>query len=305
MKAAKKKKDKDVKKFEGQDIYSFSNAIFSSVAKKLPIYDNFDKKLRIARISTTGIKYGSFIIFSSFLTLFVTFVFLLAFGSAIYGIKAHLIFVYLMIAILVSILVGVIIYLYPNFMISDRRAKLDNSLAFATLYLSTIIRSGLPPQTMFKMLSRFKHYNVVSEEADKISSDIHVLGLDLPSALERAMKRSPSLNWTELLAGLKNSITAGGDIGKYLEEKSKGFIADYKRKLSDFSNILSLFMNMYITLVIVGIVFFIIISSLMVTVGGMSVAMVKFIQYLVIFAGLPGLTALFIILIKSLSPWSE
>ncbi len=296
---------KKVKKFEEQDIYSFANNIFNKTTLKFPfLHEGFDSKLRIARIKTTGIKYGSFIILTSILTFVTIFIAAFFLGGALYGFSIPSILAYIGIAILAGAGAGALAYFYPVIIISNRKSKLDNSLPFATIYLSTIIKSGLPPQMMFKMLSKFKYYKIAAEEADRISSDIHILGLDLPSALTRAMNRSPSVNWTELLAGLKNSITVGGDVGKYLEEKSRGFIAEYKRRLADFSNVLSLFMNMYITVVIVGIVFFIIISSLMVSVGGVPVATVKLLQYLIVFVGLPAITGMFILLIKSLSPWS-
>jgi flagellar protein FlaJ len=302
----KKKDKKKVKKFEEQDVYSFANSVFNEATLKFPaLYKGFDHKLRVARIRTTGKKYGSFIILTAFLVFVISLIFLFAFGTALYGLSILPTLAYFGIAILIGFCAGALAYFYPDILINDRKSKLDNSLPFATIYLSTIIKSGLPPQQMFKMLAKFKHYRIASEEAERISNDIHVLGLDMPSALARAMKRSPSLNWTEMLAGLKNSVTVGGDVSRYLEEKSKGFIAEYKRRLADFSNVLSLFMNMYITVVIVGIVFFIIISSLMVTVGGVPVATVKFLQYATVFIGLPGITGMFILLIKSLSPWSE
>lgn len=299
-------KKKDSKKFTGQDIYSFSDSLFRFVTLKFPfLYKPFDVKLRTARIKTTGLKYGSFVIFTAFLTFVCAFIFTIIFGGALLGFKSSLILMSIGISFLAAAIAGAVAYFRPLMLINDRGSKLDNSLPFATIYLSTIIKSGLPPQMMFKMLSKFEHYKIAAEESEKISNDIHILGLDMPSALSRAMKRSPSINWTELLAGLKNSMTVGGEIGKYLEEKAQGFIAEYKRKLTTFSNMLSLFMNMYITVVIVGIVFFIIISSLMVSVGGVSIVMVKFIQYLIVFGGLPLITGMFILLIKSMSPWSE
>lgn len=276
-----------------------------------PFTKNFDSlvkplelKLKIARMRVSGERYLSFAMFMGLLLFIMAFIFILIFGTLISGFSLMSVLVYLAVAIFVGISSAVFTYMYPNFIISERKAKIDNSLPFVTIYLSTIIRSGFPPQEMFKLLAKFKDYKIISEESKRISSDIHGLNEDLPNALTRAMNRSPSESWTELLAGLRNSVTVGGEISKYLEEKAQGFISDYKRKLEQFSNLLSLMMNLYITVVIVGVIFFVVISSLIVTVGGVSVSAVKAMQYLIVFIGLPAITMIFILIIKGSSPWS-
>ena len=139
----------------------------------------------------------------------------------------------------------------------------------------------------------------------KITADIDILGFDFPTAINRAIKRSPSYNWIELLSGIRNTITIGGELGDYLEEKAEGYIQDYKRKVKKFNDTVSIFMNVYITLILVGIVFFIIMSSLMSTIGGMSINMLKMSQIGIVFVGLPVVSLAFILLIKTMSPWTK
>jgi archaeal flagellar protein FlaJ len=288
------------------NIYDRSYEIFKPVTKRMSsIFKPLDKKLKIARIRTSYEKYGSFIIFVTSLVSLCSFIFLSIFGSLLLGLSLINFLMYFFLSLFFSTITALFLYFYPHLKISERKSKIDNSLPFITIYLSTIIRSGFPPQHMFKLLSKFKQYKTISQEARKITSDVDGLGLDLPNALTRAMARSPSDGWTELLAGLRNSITVGGDIGKYLEEKAKGFIQQYKHRLEDFSRILALFMNIYITVVIVGLVFFVVISSLMVTIGGISVNTIKFMQYIIVLVGLPIISAVFILLIKSSSPWGS
>jgi archaeal flagellar protein FlaJ len=288
------------------NIYDRSYKIFKPlVSRTSDIFKPLDTKLKIARISTSYEKYGAFIIFITMIVSICAFVFLAFFGTLLLGVSLLNFIIYLILSIFFSIVTAGFLYFYPYLKTSERKSKIENSLPFVTIYLSTIIRSGFPPQHMFKLLSKFKQYKTISQEAKKITSDIEGLGLDLPNALTNAMMRSPSESWTELLSGLKNSITVGGDIGKYLEEKAKGFIQQYKRRLEDFSKTVALFMNIYITVVIVGLVFFIVISSLMVTIGGISTNSIRFMQYMVVFVGLPMITVIFVTIIKSSSPWGS
>jgi archaellum biogenesis protein FlaJ (TadC family) len=288
------------------DIYERSAQLFSGFVKKHKyLFEALEPKLRTANIKMPVETYASFIIAVGLMTAAVTFFFLLFITLIILGFSIIGIIMNLFAAIFIGLLAAGFTYLYPNFKIHEKRDKISNSLAFVAIYMSTLAKSGFNPQQVFGMLAKFKDYSAVSEEAQKIDHEVNKLGTDLPTVLERAMKRSPSPEWTEFLGGIKNSVTVGGDLPKYLEEKSKGFVNEYRRKLESFSKMLTLLMNIYITAIIVGTVFFIVISSLMGAVGGVPTGAIKLLHYLVIFIGMPLMTALLIIIIKSSSPWGE
>jgi flagellar protein FlaJ len=193
-------------------------------------------------------------------------------------------------------------YFYPKLTADERKKKIENALSFGTLYFATLAKSGFPPHKMFKVMAGFKEYGELAKESSKISNDVEALGLDTPTALTRAMNRSPSPEWTELLAGLKTAITVGGDLGTYLEEKADGFVSEYKRRLEEFSNFLTMLMEVYITIVIVGGIFFIVITSIMSSIGAVSVSLLKAINWLIVLVGIPVLTAAFILIAKGMSP---
>lgn len=288
------------------DIYERSAQLFSGFVKKHKyLFGALEPKLRTARIRMPVETYASFIITVGLMTAAVTFLFLLFITLIVLGFSIIGVIINLLAAIFIGFLAAGFTYLYPNFKIHERRDKISNSLAFVSIYMSTLAKSGFNPQQVFGMLAKFKDYSAVSEEAQKIDHEVNKIGTDLPKVLERAIMRSPSPEWTEFLGGIKNSVTVGGDLPKYLEEKSKGFVNEYRRKLESFSKLLTLLMNMYITAIIVGTVFFIVISSLMGAVGGVPTGAIKLLHYLVIFIGMPLMTAMLIIIIKSSSPWGE
>ncbi len=287
-------------------VYDISFSIFGKLTHILDsVFLPLKKKLVSAGMDVDYKKYASFIImvfvFFLIISLIISLFFIFFFLKNISEYAPIIIFG----NIIVSLGFALFAYYYPFLVSSDRKSRIDNQLPFASLYLSTISKSGFPAHEMFRMLGNFKNYKIIAEEAKKISKDITLLGFDLPEAINRAIKRSPSKEWNELLSGIRNTVTVGGELGKFLEEKSIGFIQDYKRKLKKFSETVSVFMNVYITVIIVGIVFFIVISSLMSTIGGMSVVLIKTMQMAVVFFGLPIVTVGFILLVKSMSPWSK
>ena len=288
------------------NIYNRASELFGNIVKNNNKYfKNIAPKLKIAKIKVPIEAYGSLIIFLALASFLISFVFLTLIGILTLGFSFLGIFVDFLVAAFIGILVGAFTYFYPSFVIGEKKEKIENSLAFVSIYMSTLSKSGFEPQKIFELLSKFNDYPAAADEASKINHEVNKLGMDLRTSLERAIARSPSPEWTEFLAGIKNSVEVGGDLNKYLEEKATGFVHEYQRKLQAFGKTLTLLMNLYITIIIVGTIFFIVVSSLMGAVGGVSVATIKVFHYITVFAGLPLITAALILMIKSSSPWAE
>lgn len=207
------------------------------------------------------------------------------------------------IGILLSIAVFAGFYLYPSVEVARRRDDINHNLPFATLYLSTVASSGNPPAAIFKLLGNFEEYGEVSREAKKISGDVYNFGADVEEAINSAASRTPSDKFKNFLWGINSVISTGGDLKSYLSEKASEFMRDYRRELDKFTDLLSLLVEMYITLVIVGSVFLIILSTIMSALGGGgSEGIVIGIQTATVFLLLPAASLIFIVIIKGASP---
>lgn len=288
------------------DIYTQSFSLFSPLVKRFEgFFTPLQDELRRANIAVPAEQWAAFTFLVAVLTAPVAILISMVFSTLKFGLTFTSFFTGLGAGLGITALAFFLTYQYPFITSGERKKKVENALSFATIYMSTIARSGFPPQEIFRLLGGFKEYGEVSREARKIASDVSALGLDMPAALSRAIARSPSPDWTELLAGLKTAITVGGDLGNFLTEKAKGFVADYRRRLRDFSNMLSLLVEIYITLVVVGAIFFIVTTSVMVAIGGVPVGLIKIINYLIVLVGMPVITASFIIIIKGISPLED
>ena len=190
---------------------------------------------------------------------------------------------------------------YPSFLIKERKKKIDNSIHYASLYMSTIAGSGAPPQTIFKVMSKMKDLKEISRISSNIIRDMNIFGLSIGEALEREAKYSPSEKMKEMLWGIKTIITSGGNLQNYLLDKGRRYLNEYKRSLEDFSKTMSMLIEVYTTVVIVGAIFTIVLSSLMGTISGFT-PMMKMLQYLTLIVGLPIATIIFILIIKVISP---
>jgi flagellar protein FlaJ len=204
--------------------------------------------------------------------------------------------------VLIVIVMFFVFYTYPSMSAGRRRKNIDTSLSFATTYMATVATSGAPPITMFKVIANFKEYGEISQEMAKIYRDVEAFGMELVAAITQTASRTPSEELKELLWGLETILTSGGNVGDYLHEKSRLFIAEYRRKLEKYSRTLSMLIEVYLTVVLIGSIFFIIMTALMSLIGGGSNLFMMFLQFVVVFIILPLTSVGFIILVKAISP---
>lgn len=194
--------------------------------------------------------------------------------------------------------------IYPTIIVDERKKKIDDSLPFAVLYLATISGSGTPIVAMFKTIAKFKEYGEISKECSRIVEEVELMGSNITDALETAAKRTPSEKFKEILWGLKSTITVGGDLKAYLHEKAQSSMNDYRRRLTQFTQQLSMFIEMYITVVVVGSIFFMILTTIMGGIGG-ATGFITIMQVAMVLIGLPFASFAFIVLIKGMAPSSD
>jgi flagellar protein FlaJ len=239
-----------------------------------------------------------FLIFFIGLPLF-SFIFAFLFRNFLFGFISSFTFILSFLAIFFLVYLN-----YPKIKISGKSKKIDNQIAFATVHLSTIASSGVPLDKIFGIFSKYSTYGETTDEIRKINSDMTMFGLDVNTALERAVDRSPSKSLKELLWGILSTNLTGGNLGIFLREKATSFMSDYKRQIHDFSHQLSLYLEIYLTAVILGAVFFVILTSIVAGIAGVT-SSVLLMQFFLIFIFLPAISLIFIYLIKIATPGGE
>ncbi len=273
--------------------------------KLVPLFQDIKEELKQADIKLSLIEYISTAIVSSAFSFVVLVPIISVIVGIIVGGLSGIIsglIAGLFISIVLASLTFMGFYIYPSLKISNRRKKIDNSLPFATMYLSTLAGTGTPPAAIFNLLAQFEQYGEVSKECKRISRDITSFGEDINTALKRAAQRTPSIKFRELLWGIHNILSSGGNLRDFLYEHSRNLMNGYMRDLEKFSRTLSLFVEIYITLVIVGSVFMMVLSAIMGTMVLGSYATILSIQLVGIFILLPLASLMFILLVKSISP---
>ena len=271
----------------------------------LELFEDLRKDLKMSGMRKTLEEYISMAI----LTCIILFVIELPMFSIIFSmLNLGFLFSFFM-AITTSILICAFFFVlfinYPKFIIRDKARSVERTLPFAGIYLSTIASSRLPPHQIFKIFSKFKEYGEVTKESKRIVADMEMFGLNVYDSLERSVDRTPSRELRDLFWAILSTLKAGGSLHTYLAEESKTFLNNYRRKLNEFARSLAIYLEIYLTALVLGTIFFIILTSVMSGFTGIVAQNMVFVQFFLIFFFVPLISVAFIILIKASSPGGE
>jgi len=279
--------------------------LFKYLEPHLELFSDLREDLKKSGLGKTLEEYLS----SSLLTCLILFivevpVFTLIFSLLNLG-ALFSIFMALTTSLLICTFFFILFVNYPKFIIRDRAKSIERTLPFAGIYLSTIASSRLPPHKIFEIFSQFEEYGEVNKEVKRIVRDMKMFGLSIYDSLEKAIDRTPSKELRDLFWSILSTLKAGGDLAAYLREQSKAFLENYRRKLREFARSLSIYLEIYLTALVLGTIFFIILTSLMSGFTGIVAQNLVFIQFFLIFFFVPLISVAFIILIKAASPGGE
>jgi flagellar protein FlaJ len=263
-------------------------------------FEDLRPQLSKANIRASLPEYISMMIFTSG-AVFVGSLFILGtFLSLLMGVSGFI--MSLALSLILPAGTFLLLYIYPSIMIKQRASLIRDSLPFATMYMATLAGTGTSMSEIFRNMAEVNQYGEVSKEAQKISKDVETFGMDMSEALQRAAERTPSKDFKDLMWGMNHAMTSGGSMKAFLQERSQTLMKDYQRRIESFSEQLSLLVEMYITVVIVGSIVFTSMSAVMSSFTSMSGNLIVLVQILAMFVGLPLVSGMFILMVRGMAP---
>ena len=282
---------------------------FSQISEQITEYfGDLKQDLKKARIKLSIQEYLSIVIMTCFIVFLSTFPALSMFFGFLFAQPALAFVSSLTVCIMLAGATMFVFLQYPKLLMGEKKKSIDDALPFGALYLSTVASSKLPLHKTFEIFTKFSEYGDLTNEIKSITNDVKYFGIDINTALERAVHRSPSKALKEMLWGMLSTIQSGGDLSNYLKEVAVNLITEYRRRLYEFSHQLTLYIEVYLTAMVLGAIFFTILSSILSGLGssGMPGTLsVITLQFLIIFIFMPAVSVLFILLVKSITPGEE
>ncbi|MBD3190934.1 MAG: hypothetical protein GF308_09835 [Candidatus Heimdallarchaeota archaeon] len=169
----------------------------------------------------------------------------------------------LLIGLLIPIIVILAFYFYPSYEADNRKRAIESSLPTASSFLAAMSSAGVSPDKAFVALANESIQMEISEEAEKISRNIEILGYDLLSALELAAENSPSKLYSSFLEGLVSVVTSGGDMTGYLTNETKTLMREKVREEKEFIEGLGVIAELFLVIGVVAPIFFVIMLAVL------------------------------------------
>ncbi|MCI0557558.1 MAG: type II secretion system F family protein [Nitrososphaera sp.] len=99
--------------------------------------------------------------------------------------------------------------------------KLERELPYVITLITIMAASGITPFGSFTKLARYKLLPHIMREARNIIGQVHILGADPLTAMEKRAENSASKQYRDLLLGYVSTVRNGGDIASFLQSKMK------------------------------------------------------------------------------------
>jgi flagellar protein FlaJ len=195
----------------------------------------------------------------------------------------------------------VIFLLYPSFVGGNRKRNIDANLPYAINYITAMSTAGIPPAEVFRQLGSSAIYGEAATEARFVAMEIDLYGKDLTDALRLVSSTTPSYRMKEFLQGAMGCISSGSDLTDYFRTKADQYTLENRQTQKLFLETLGLIAESYVTAMVAGPLFLIILQSIMSILSKQSQPIFL---YIIIYLIIPFGSIGFVILISSMTPES-
>lgn len=212
----------------------------------------FAERLKQAGFNTTPGMYLSVANVSTVIAVAITF----AIGLVLFYHLIHVAYWYGYVGLVVAVTAGAVQLGFRSVVstrIANRRDQLERELPFTLSELSVLASTGTAPIVLVRRMAARKHDLAMTGEFKRVVYKIDLEGDDLITALAETGKESPSPSVREAFWDLGNMIHQGGNLDEYLRNKSDDVLKLKRLVQKQFIERLSTFLDMYVSLVLVGV----------------------------------------------------
>jgi flagellar protein FlaJ len=170
----------------------------------------------------------------------------------------------------------------PASMAKKRGHKIDKRISGSMSFISAMASADVPVDVIFKELSKQTVYGEVAREAEWITRDTELLGLDILTAIRTAASRSPSSKFQDFLQGVVTTSTSGGQLKPYFLVKAEQFEKEDRLEMRKRMETLGMLAESFVTVVVAFPLFLVVIMAIMALISKGSSGFVVTLLYVVV-----------------------
>ncbi len=175
-------------------------------------------------------------------------------------------------------------YYFPRYQARVRAKKLNLMLPSAISYMYALSRGGLDTVSVFRNLAAAEEtYDEMAREAGLVINHVDYLGRDFMQALREASEVTPCDYTSEFFTDLLSVIESGGDVESFLADQRNEALQDARLVQDSYIENIALFAEVYVTVLIAGPLFLLILLMVMGITGLGTLELVN----IVVYVGIP------------------
>ncbi|CDI05730.1 membrane hypothetical protein [Candidatus Nitrosotenuis uzonensis] len=133
----------------------------------------------------------------------------------------------------------------------NRSAKLSEEIPHYIGYMATLCASGLSLEGVFKSIAKESSDEEIVKDSKFVTRNVEILGMDILTAINDLIKRTPKGPYSELLEGAIITFKSGGNLREYFLATAKVHLEEKKLNVKRSTESLGILAEMYTILLIV------------------------------------------------------
>ncbi len=186
----------------------------------------------------------------------------------------------------------------PRSTAKGRGRSINSKLYNAMGFIAAMASANVTIDVIMKELSKQPIYGEIKAEAEWITRDTEILGMDILTAIKRGAERTPSRQFQDFLQGVITTTTSGGQLKPYFMIKSEQYEKDNKLLLMGRMESLGMLAETFVTVGVAFPLFLVIIMAIMAIISKTS-AFILNMLYVVVGGMIPGIQVAFIFVLAA------
>ncbi len=199
------------------------------------------------------------------------------------------------------IVVMILFMIMPSMKAGERGHVLEREMPFASAYVTVMATGGISPYMSLKRLCKVGLMPAMKKEAEEVTKDVEIFGMDPLSAVQKSAKSHPLDIFRDFMSGYVSTVITGGDVAHFLEMKTQDIFKHRSQRIKAAAERLGMLLESFIIImVLMSLCFYILFSvDSIYSMSGMSLYS-GLILYTYIFT--PLLSVVFIYLAHDMQP---
>jgi len=251
---------------------AFAWRLFGNYVNRKGMKDeNLDESLLKAHMKIRPEEYMAYVYTSALIAGIAGTIGTVVAGLVFYLLLHNIMFLFIMpLGVLIPFLAIFVLKGSPASKAKNRGKKIDKRITSAMSFISAMASANVPVDVIFKELARQPVYGEIMNEAEWITRDTELLGVDILTAIKRGSLRSPSIKFQDFLQGVVTTSTSGGQLKPFFLTKAEQFEREDKLAERSTMETLAMLAESFVTVVVAFPLFLVVILSIMAIIGGTS-----------------------------------